>query len=175
MPAALIAVEAVKTFAGVSGQAKKEAGKISIEYFQFDFLNLGIKLFLWFSIAIVIDKIHFVITGSAVNVVATIVNAFGYNLPTAQNEPNFFKKLFNEGYFGLKYWDIIKILAVVLVLIEFLKWYENEKRMAELNGTKAAPNYFTVGIFAIIMALLMAFTVPDIIQKLKMRMPAGGN
>jgi len=120
-------------------------------------------------IAVLIDKVHFVITGSAVNVVATIVNAFGYNLPTAQNEPDFFKKLFGEGYFGLKYWDFIKIGAIVLVLIEFVRWYENEKR----NGGE--PSAFTLGIFALIMVLLSAFTIPEIIKKLKMRMPVGGN
>jgi len=171
---ALIAVEAVKAAAGISGQTIKEQRKISIEYLQFDFVGLAIKLFLWFMIAIVIDKIHFVITGSAVNVVTTIVNVFGYNLPTAQSEPDFFKKLFNEGYFGLKYWDFIKIGALVLVLIEFARWYENEIKLAKINGTKPQPNYFTVGIFATIMIALSSFTIPDIIKKLKMRMPAGG-
>jgi len=165
---AQIAVEAVKAAAGISNQSRKESGKLSIELFSFDFVNLTVKLMAWFLIAVFIDKIHFVITSAGVNVVSTIVNAFGYNLPTAQSEPDFFKKLFGEGYFGLKYWDFIKIGALLLVLIEFSRWYENEKR---LGGT---PSYFTLGIFAMIMVLLSAFTVPEIIKKLKMRMPAGG-
>jgi len=165
----VVVVEAVKAAAGVSNVKRKEASALSVELFNFDFINLTMKLFAWFIIAIVIDKIHFVITGNAVNVVATIVNAFGYNLPTAQNEPDFFKKLFNEGYFGLKYWDFIKIGALVLVFIEFMRYYENEKRLG------GSPSPFTIGIFAGIMILLASFTIPELIKKLKMRMPAGGN
>ena len=69
----------------------------------------------------------------------------------------------------MKYWDIIKVLAIVLVLIEFMRWYETEKRLG------GEPSAFTLGIFAMIMVLLSAFTIPQIITKLKMRMPAGGN
>jgi len=162
---ALIAQEVVKAAIGVGNQSRKESGKISIELFQFDFMNLTIKILVWFLIAVIIDKIHFVISSQGVNVVATIVSAFGYNLPTTDQEPEFFKKLFGEGYFGLKYWDFIKIGALVLVFIEFMRWYENEKR---LGGT---PSPFTIGIFASIMLLLSAFTVPDLIAKIKARAP----
>ena len=165
----VVVVEAIKTAAGISRQSSKEAGKLSIELFSFDFANLAIKLLVWFMIAVVIDKIHFVITSAGVNVVSTIVNAFGYNLPTVDTEPDFFKKLFGEGYFGLKYWDFIKVGALILVLIEFTRWYETEKRLG------GEPSAFTLGIFAMIMVLLSAFTIPQIITKLKMRMPAGGN
>jgi len=168
MVAGLVVVEAIKAGAGATRQGSKEVGKLSIELFSFDFANLAIKLLVWFMIAIVIDKIHFVITSAGVNVVSTIVNAFGYNLPTVQSEPDFFKKLFGEGYFGLKYWDFIKIGALILVLIEFMRWYENEKRIG------GEPSPFTLGIFALIMVLLSAFTIPEIIKKLKMRMPVGG-
>jgi len=165
MVASIVVVEAVKAAAGISRQSSKEASKLSVEIFSYDFVNLTIKLLLWFFIAVIIDKIHFVINSGSVNIVATIVNAFGYNLPTANSEPDFFKKIFNEGFFGLKYWDFIKIGALILVFIEFMRYYENEKR---LGGT---PSPFTIGIFASIMLLLSAFTIPDIIQKLKMRIP----
>jgi len=162
---ATIAQEVVKAAVGTSRQASKEAGTLSVELFNFDFMSLTIKLFVWFLIAVVIDKIHFVISSSSVNVVATIVNAFGYNLPSTQSEPEFFKKLFGEGYFGLKYWDFVKIFAILLVFIEFMRYYENEKR----NGGK--PSAFTIGIFVLIMTLLTAFTIPEIIQKLRSRIP----
>jgi len=162
---ALIAQEVVKVVAGVSRQSAKESGKLSMELFSFDFLNLTIKLLVWFLIAVVIDKIHFAINGGLVNVVTTIINAFGFNLPTAQSEPDFFKKLFNEGYFGLKYWDLVKLGAIVLVIIEFYRWYENEKRLG------FSPSPFTIGIFASFVLLLSAFTVPEIIDKIKARTP----
>ncbi len=164
----VVVIEAVKAAAGISRQSSKEVSKLSVELFSFDFMNLAVKLLVWFLIAVVIDKIHFVITSAGVNVVSTIVNAFGYNLPTVQSEPDFFKKLFGEGYFGLKYWDFIKVGAIILVLIEFTRWYETEKRLG------GEPSAFTLGIFAMIMVLLSAFTIPEIITKLKMRMPAGG-
>jgi len=146
-------------------QTKKEFGKLSIELFQFDFVNLTLKLFAWFIIAILIDKFHFAIVSPLANVATTIAAAFGYNFPTAAAEPDFFKRLFNEGYFGLKYWDFIKIGAIILVFIEFMRYYENEKR----NG--GTPSPFTVGIFALIMLLLSAFTVPELIAKLRARIP----
>jgi len=114
-------------------------------------------------IAIFIDKIHFAINSAGLNVAATIAGIFGYNFPTAASEPDFFKKIFNEGFFGLKYWDFVKIGAILLTFIEFMRWFENEKR----NG--GSPSPFTIGIFTLIILLLSAFTVPEIIQKLKTR------
>jgi len=43
----LIAVEAVKTAAGISNQTRRESGKLSVELFSFDFVNLGMKLLFW--------------------------------------------------------------------------------------------------------------------------------
>jgi len=146
-------------------QTSKEVGKLSIELFNFDFMGLTIKLIAWFLIAVLIDKIHFAINSVGVNVAVTIANVFGYNIPTPQNEPQFFKKLFNEGYFGLKYWNLVMIGAIILTFIEFIRYYENEKR----NG--GTPSAFTVGIFALIMLLLSAFTLPEIISKLRARRP----
>jgi len=160
---ATIAPVIIREAAGGTRQASKEIGKLSIELFSFDFLNLTIKLVVWFMIAIFIDKIHFAINSAGLNVAATIAGIFGYNFPTAASEPDFFKKIFNEGFFGLKYWDFVKIGAILLTFIEFMRWYENEKR----NG--GSPSPFTLGIFTLIILLLGAFTVPEIIQKLKTR------
>jgi len=161
----ILVTEVVKGGAAGARQGSKEVSKLSIELFTFDFLGLTIKLFAWFFIAVVIDKIHFAVNSLGVNVAVTIASVFGYSLPNASNEPQFFKKLFTVGYFGLKYWDFIKIGAIVLTFIEFMRWYENEKR---IGGT---PSPFTVGIFTLIILLLGAFTVPELIQKLKTRTP----
>jgi len=159
----VIIQEAVKAAAGFGGQSRKESSALSVEFFNFDFVNLTIKIFLWFLIAIVLDKIHFAMSNPLANVASTISSAFGYNFP--KTEPDFFKKIFNEGYFGLKYWDFIKIGAIILVFVEFMRYYENEKRL----GGKPSP--FTIGIFILIMTVLSAFTVPEIIEKLKARRP----
>jgi len=155
----------IKELATGTRQTSKEVGKLSIELFSFDFVGLTIKLIAWFLIAILIDKIHFAIGSAGVNVAATIAEVFGYHIPSSNDEPQFFKKLFGEGYFGLKYWDFIKIGAIILTFIEFMRWFENEKR----NG--GTPSPFTIGIFTLIILLLSAFTVPELIQKIKTRKP----
>jgi len=155
----------LQQIAGTSRQATKEGKKLSIEIFGFDFVSLTMKIVAWFFIAVVIDKIHWIFSSGTINVASTIASVFGYTIPAASNEPNFFKKIFNEGYFGLKYWDFIKIGALLLVFIEFMRYYENEKR---LGGT---PSPFTIGIFVLFMTLLSAFTVPEIINKLRNRTP----
>jgi len=165
MVSAALAPLIVRELGTGSRQASKEVGKLSVELFNFDFLNLAIKLIAWFIIGILIDKIHFAISSSAANVAATVAGVFGYALPSSANEPEFFKKLFNEGYFGLKYWDFIKIGAIILTFIEFMRYYQNETR----NG--GSPSAFTVGIFALVMLLLSAFTVPQLIEKLRTRTP----
>jgi len=155
----------IKEIAGGSRQTSKEVGKLSIELFNFDFMGLTVKLVAWFLIAVLIDKIHFAINSAGVNVAVTIANIFGYNIPSVNDEPQFFKKLFNEGYFGLKYWDLVKFGAIILTFIEFMRYYENEKRSG------GSPSAFTVGIFSLIILLLSAFTLPEIINKLKARRP----
>lgn len=155
----------IKEVGSAGRQTSKEVGKFSFEVLGYNFVDLATKLSIFFIVAILIDKIHFAITSAGVNVAVTIANIFGYNLPTADQEPDFFKKLFGEGYFGLKYWDLIKILAIVLTFISFINYIESEKA----RGGK--PDPFTLGIFLLIMTLLSAFTVPELIQKLKTRTP----
>ena len=172
----------VQQLGGASKQTVKQTGELSLELFQFDFANLTIKLFAWFLIAIAIDKIHSMLNLTTINAAATIAGIFGYKIPKASTEPKWFKKLFTtyekpsaayplgrtlpaEGYFGLSYWDFVKIGAIILVFIEFMRYYENQKQL----GGKPSP--FTIGIFLMIMTLLSAFTVPEIIQKIKARKP----
>jgi len=155
----------IKEVGSGARQTSKEFGKLSIQLFQFDFVNLSIQLIAWFGIAILIDKIHYAVNSVGVNVASTIASVFGYKLPTAANEPKFFKKLFGEGYFGLKYWDLVAVGAIILTFVAFMTYYENEKR----NG--GTPSAFTIGIFVLIMLLLSAFTLPQIIAKLRARKP----
>jgi len=149
----------------VAGKVKGEISKVSVELFQYDFVNLTIKILAFFLIAIAIDKLHFLGTaaGGAAN---TIASLFGYNIGAVSTN-TFFTKLFGEGYFGLKYWDFVKILAIVLVFIEFMRYYQNEKT----NG--GSPSPFTIAIFTGIILLLSAFTIPEIISKLRARIPSG--
>jgi len=168
LPAAgvVIAKIASKKALGLSKDVLVEGGGLSREIFGFDFVLFFTKLSIFFLVAIVIDKIHFLIVGTA-NIAATFLRAFGVNLPTS--EPDFLKKLFSiDGYNGIHYWDVVKFLAIILTVLEFFTYYNNLKR----NGGKPSP--FTIAIFGLVLVLLTAFTVPELIEKLKKRMNVEG-
>jgi len=168
LPAAgvIVAKLASKKVLGITKDVAIEGGQLSQEIFGFDFILFFMKLITFFVVAIVIDKIHFVIVGTA-NVAATILRAFGINLPS--DEPDFLKKLFSvDGYNGIHYWDIVKFGAIILTVLEFFTYYNSLKR----SGGKASP--FTIAIFGLILVLLTAFTVPELIEKLKKRMSVEG-
>jgi len=158
----VVAKLATKKALGLSKEVLVEGGALSHEIFGFDFILFFTKLSIFFLVAIVIDKIHFVIVGTA-NIAGTILRAFGINIPT--DEPDFLKKLFSvDGFNGIHYWDIVKFGAIILTVLEFFMYYNNLKR----NGGKPSP--FTLAIFGLTLVLLTAFTVPELIDKLKKRM-----
>jgi len=153
--------------AGVAGGTQQVA-RLSQEVFGFDFVQLAIKLGIYFLVAIIIDKLHFLVTGTA-NIAATILLAFGINLPTS--EPNFVTKLFSEqGISGFRYWDLIKFGAMALILVEMLLYIQTQRNA---GGT---PSPFTIAIFLLIVGAIGVFTVPELIAKLRTRMnnPAAG-
>jgi len=119
----------------------KQAGKISIELFGFDFVTLALKVFVFFVTAVIIDKIHFMLTAPTLNIASTILGVFGFFIPTDKAEPEFFKRLFGEGYYGLKYWDLVRIMTMLLVVAEFYMYYETQKRLGGKVGA------MTLGIF----------------------------
>jgi len=148
-------VEAIK--GGKAGTTQ-----LSIEFFGFDFVSLLIKLVIYFIVAVTIDKIHFLVTGTA-NIAGTILAAFGLNLPTT--EPDFLTKLFsNEGFNGFKYWDVIKFGALALVIIEMVLYIQTQRNLG------GSPSAFTIGIFVLIVGALSLFTIPELIAKLRTRM-----
>jgi len=159
----------VREAASGARQLSKEGGTLSIEVFGFDFVSLIVKLLIYFFIAVIIDKFHYVVgvlslggLDKNLNIVGTILLAFGFNLPT--REPNFLRDLFSEdGLHGIKYWDLVKFGSMILVFIEGMMYYQTQKRLG------GSPSPFTLGIFAMIMLLLSAFTIPELIDKLRAR------
>ena len=145
----------------IAQKGKKQVQTVGIELFGYDFVNLLIKLFIFSLIAIVIEKFHFVVNGIS-SVAGYLLSIFGLNLPTT--EPDFLKKLFSEeGFNGFRYWDIVKALLIVMVAIEMLRYIETNKKLG------GQPDTITLGVFGIILFALTAFTIPDMITKLRMR------
>ena len=144
----------------------KRGQQISQELFGYDFIGLAVKLLVFSLLAITLDKLHFVINGSA-NIVGTIVSAFGYNLPV--EEPGFMKQLFSEeGFGGIKYWDLVKILLLGLIAFEMIRFVDAQKKL----GGEASP--ITLGIFGLLIFGLASFTFPGLIAVLRSRGSFGG-
>ncbi len=61
-----------------------------------------------------------------------------------------------DGFKGIKYWDVIKIVAIILVVLE---WHSLSQRRT-LTPT-------TQGLFLVIASGLALFTIPELFQRLK--------
>ena len=72
------------------------------------------------------------------------------------------KQLFSEqGFHGLNYWSLIKIIVILLVIVEFTQYLRMNKNL----GGKSSP--FTIAIFTLIIIALGLTTVPDLIKRVK--------
>ena len=66
-----------------------------------------------------------------------------------------------EGWHGLKYWDLIKIVAALLILME----WNSFRRQTNATGGKVAP--LTTGVFLLMVLAIGLTAVPDLIKTLK--------
>jgi len=145
----------------IAGQVARSAlavakeGRLALkqETDDFDFAGLIIKLFLFFTVAFVINKIfEAIIFGQ--NLLFQLFNLFGVNTPNQL--PEAVVKFMQEGFHGIKYWDLVKIVAIILVVLE---WYSLSQRRT-LTPT-------TQGLFLVIGSGLALFTIPELFQRLK--------
>ena len=112
-----MSAQIVATAAGLSQQVArkviKEGGIQSTEIFKFDFVNLILKIIIFFTAAYILNKIfEAIIFGQ--NTIVTLAGLFGVNLPKSMQEPivNFFQ----EGINGFRFWDVVKLLAITFVI-----------------------------------------------------------
>ncbi len=91
----------------------------------------------------------------------TIANLLGFNIPKADQVPETIKKLFNGGVSGFKFWDIIKIIAILLVIVEAFRYIEDSKNSN--RGTSPT----TIGVFILLIIILGVTTIPDLYNRLK--------
>jgi len=174
--------------ASTAFQVGRERAKESLGY---DFIGLVIKLVVFFAVAyaseifirgkIAIDEI----IRNPNTQVAVVSGLFGlggiffnylYNtFKTEKEDPNKLdpvssdlwsnekvKQLFSEqGFHGFNYWSIIKIIAILLVIVEFTQYLKMNKTL----GGKTSP--LTIGIFTLIIIALGLTTVPELIKRVK--------
>lgn len=140
---------------------QKSTQKQSIELFGYDFVSLVFKLVIYFVSAYAIAKFMeavIFVRGSFV----IIANLLGFNIPDAEQIPVQLKDLFSdEGFHGVKYWDVIKVVAILLVIVEYLRYVDVNSK----NGGKTSP--LTTGIFLLIGLGLSIITIPELVQQIK--------
>ena len=139
-----------------------QAGKaVSKEIFGYDFVGLIVKLVVFYGVALIIAKVMEAII-FARGAFVILANTLGYNVPSADQLPQSFKDLFGEqGVKGFKFWDIIKIVSILLVTAEFMRYLNQNKAL----GGKSSP--MTIGIFTLIIVALGLTTIPELIQRVK--------
>jgi len=155
----VVAKQALTEVIGLSEAVLEGSQRLSKSQFQYDFPGLILKLTVYFVIAYTIAKFfESVIFGE--NTLKAFLNLLGVNLPNSLPEPvvNFF----SNGIQGFKYWDIIKIFAILLVLYEWFNWYNSVK-----GNPKLPPSPMTQGVFAVLIAGLSLTTFPELIQRIR--------
>ena len=153
-----MAAQTVIIAASVAKKAKEKGSEISVDLFKYDFVNLITKLVIFFVFSYVVAKIfEAIIFGQGL--VVSFVALFGLKLPQSLPEP--IVMFFQEGVKGIRYWDFIKVLAILLVIMEAANWHEQQKKL----GIKPSP--MTLGVFTVLIGGLSLITIPELIQRTK--------
>jgi len=141
----------------IAKSALSSASAISEQKFGYDFTGLFFRLGVFYLIAFVFAKIMeatiFFRGGFVV-----FANLFGINIPKSDQLPSPLKKLFDGGYQGFKFWDIIKVIGIILVTYEYFQFRK------ETNGEV---NPITTGVFVLIILILGITTIPELYKRIK--------
>ena len=182
-PQTFVASQALK---GV-GKAKD----IATEKFGYDFLGLGLRLLLFFAVAFLIEAYFkskiaineiindpdrqvgiisglFGLTGIVFNF---LYQSFQQDKPDEPAPTPITSDFFNnealkavfseEGYHGFHYWDIIKIIALLLVVMEWRRF----TAMTKATGGQVQP--LTHGLFILFIVGLGLSIIPQLVSKIK--------
>ncbi len=153
----MVAVSGALTSAKVGQETLKQLA-------GYDFVGLLTRIVIFYVVALIIAKMFELIIFAQTGI-TKVANLFGIPLPT--HAPEVIRKLFAEGYqvgtITVKWWDVIKILSVLLVTYEMILFMQEKKAM----GLKASPT--AIGIFVLIIAGLTVISFADIYQIYKER------
>ena len=145
----------------VAAKATKETLRQLAGY---DFVGLLTRIVIFYVVALVIAKIFELMIFSAAGIRAAS-NLFGIPMPS--HVPDIIRKLFDEGYqvgaLRIKWWDLIKIVSVLMVTYEMILFMQNKKAMNE------KPSPTTLGIFVLIISGLTVISFADLYQIYKER------
>ena len=148
----------------IARQGAKEASKISKKSLGFDFIPLLTSLVLYYVIAFAFAK-FMEASKFATGGIVSIANFLGFNVPSTEELPSQWNRLFDEtGYNGVKFWDIINVVALLIVIATALNF---QKSVESIPERKVSP--ITWAIFAMIGGFIVITGVSKLVMKLQER------
>jgi hypothetical protein len=138
----------------------KASREYSVSVLGYDFIGLGMRLGIFLTVGVLIQA-YFTATIAGGNWLNTVAGFFNIKFPSTL--PEWLTKLFTTGWKGVAFWQIMQVIAILLVLIE----YQQYERSLKEKGEK--PNVTTQGAFLMIGLALSLMVFPQMIQKFKER------
>ena len=136
----------------------KASREYSVSVLGYDFVGLISRLAIFFVTGFLINAyFHASISGGIW--LNSLAGFLGLKFPNTL--PEWTIKLFTTGYKGITFSQIIQIIAVLIVVIEYMQY----ERM--LKERQEKPNVTTGAVFAMIGLGISLLTFPQIIQKIK--------
>jgi len=143
-------------------EGMKRGLKVSREYsvsvLGYDFIGLISRLAIFFITGFLINS-YFQATIQGGIWLNSLAGFFGLNFPTTL--PEWTTKLFTTGFHNITFWQIVQVISVLIVVMEYMQY----DRM--LKEKQEKPNITTGAVFAMIGLGLSLITFPQIIQKVK--------
>jgi len=136
----------------------KASREYSVSVLGYDFIGLVSRLAIFFITGFLINS-YFRATISGGMWLNSLAGFFGLNFPTTL--PEWTTKLFTTGFHNITFWQIVQVISVLIIVIEYMQY----DRM--LKEKQEKPNITTGAVFAMIGLGLSLITFPQIIQKVK--------
>jgi len=136
----------------------KASREYSVSVLGYDFIGLISRLAIFFLTGFLINS-YFQATIQGGIWLNSLAGFFGVKFPDTL--PDWTVKLFTTGYHNITFWQIVQIIGVLIVVVEYMQY----DRMLKQNNER--PNITTGAVFAIIGLGLSLITFPQIITKIQ--------
>jgi len=136
----------------------KASREYSVSVLGYDFIGLISRLAIFFITGFLINS-YFQATIQGGIWLNSLAGFFGLNFPTTL--PEWTTKLFTTGFHNITFWQIVQVISVLIVVVEYMQY----DRM--LKEKQERPNVTTGAVFAMIGLGLSLITFPQIVQKIQ--------
>ena len=164
----MVAIPASVMSSLIADRTAKEASKISKASLGFDFIPLISGIVIFYTIAFIFAKFmeaSKLATGGFI----AFSNLLGFNVPPQQELPNSLNRLFDEGGLnGIKFWDLINIIAIVIIVATAFQFYSNVKAQSTRENPKQVQP-ITWAIFGILVSFIIVTGMSEIVTRIQQR------